>query len=151
MYMPKIYEELGKKVRTYRKTKEYSTAELAKKLDVSAGLINNIENSRNDVFRLELLLKLIQELDIPIEDILGLETLNIGNLNLDQSNNSLSIINLNLDSDVVQLLNHNVNLILRVFLNTALEYNCNKQSIEDISKCITNNLQVFRCIKKNIS
>jgi len=42
--MPKVYKELGEKVRIYRKAKNYSTAELAKKLDVSAGLVNNIDS-----------------------------------------------------------------------------------------------------------
>lgn len=61
---------LGEIIKINRKSKSYSTRELADKLNVSAGLINNIENAKNDVFKLELMINIIDELDIPIHEIL---------------------------------------------------------------------------------
>ncbi len=61
---------LGTIIKKYRNSKDYSTQDLADKLNVSAGLINNIENARNDVFKLELLMNVVKELDIPTREIL---------------------------------------------------------------------------------
>ncbi|MCY6354458.1 helix-turn-helix domain-containing protein [Clostridium sp. ZS2-4] len=61
---------LGAIIKKYRNFKDYSTKDLADKLNVSAGLINNIENARNDVFKLELLMNVVKELDIPTREIL---------------------------------------------------------------------------------
>lgn len=61
---------LGAIIKKYRNSKDYSTQDLADKLNVSAGLINNIENARNDVFKLELLMNIVKELDIPTREIL---------------------------------------------------------------------------------
>lgn len=42
---------LATNVKRRRKSYGYPTVDLARLLDVSAGLINNIENSKNDVFK----------------------------------------------------------------------------------------------------
>lgn len=62
-------KRLGIIVRKYRKLKKISTQELANKMGVSVGLINNIENSKNDVFKLRLLNMVISNLGIPVEEI----------------------------------------------------------------------------------
>lgn len=69
--MNKLTINAGNLIKYKRKVKGYSTQELAKLLDVSPGLINNIENAKTDTFNLELLYKISSTLDIPITDILS--------------------------------------------------------------------------------
>lgn len=69
--MNKLAINAGNLIKYKRKVKGYSTQELAKLLDVSPGLINNIENAKTDTFNLELLYKISSTLDIPITDILS--------------------------------------------------------------------------------
>ena len=69
--MNKLTINAGNLIKYNRKVKGYSTQELAKLLDVSPGLINNIENAKTDTFNLELLYKISSTLDIPITDILS--------------------------------------------------------------------------------
>ena len=69
--MNKLTINAGNLIKYKRKAKGYSTQELAKLLDVSPGLINNIENAKTDTFNLELLYKISSTLDIPITDILS--------------------------------------------------------------------------------
>lgn len=69
--MNKLTINAGNLIKYKRKVKGYSTQELAKLLDVSPGLINNIENAKTDTFNLDLLYKISSTLDIPITDILS--------------------------------------------------------------------------------
>lgn len=69
--MNKLVIDAGKLIKYKRKVKGYSTQELAKLLDVSPGLINNIENAKTDTFNIELLYKISSTLDIPVTDILS--------------------------------------------------------------------------------
>lgn len=69
--MNKLVIDAGKLIKYKRKVKGYSTQELAKLLDVSPGLINNIENAKTDTFNIELLYKITSTLDIPVTDILS--------------------------------------------------------------------------------
>jgi len=62
-------KSLGKLIKKYRNNKGYSTQLLAEKLDISAGLLNNIENARTDSFNLKLLNMIIKELDMPLEEL----------------------------------------------------------------------------------
>jgi transcriptional regulator with XRE-family HTH domain len=78
--MDSLYEKLSYTVRKHRKEKELSTHQLAANLHVSSGLINNIENAKNDVFKLDLLVSLLKELNIPAQDILSNELVTISNL-----------------------------------------------------------------------
>lgn len=88
IYMSTIQERLGLLVRKQRKSKGLSTQDLAKKLGVSSGLINNIENSKNDVFELELFMNLIKELNISIDNVF-VEAFKVNKLNM---HNTLEII-----------------------------------------------------------
>jgi transcriptional regulator with XRE-family HTH domain len=56
---------LGTIITEYRKSKSLTTQALAKKLNLSVGTINNIENGKSDFFKLEILFKLLYILDIP--------------------------------------------------------------------------------------
>lgn len=64
-----IYKVFGEKVREYRKKKDLTTLELAEQLNISSGLLNNIENGKSDSFQLELLNKMVQVLDVPIKEV----------------------------------------------------------------------------------
>ena len=61
---------LGEILKKYRKAYNYSTQQLADTLHVSAGLINNIENAKSDVFKLDLMCSMINELHIPTHEVL---------------------------------------------------------------------------------
>ena len=84
--MNTILINLGNLIRYSRKDKHFSTQELADKLKVSAGLINNIENAKNDSFNLELLLNLSSILNINILSFLLMQT-TTSNFNINISNN----------------------------------------------------------------
>lgn len=52
--MSKLINNAGNLIRSKRKEKGYSTQKLAKLLNVSPGLINNIENGKTDTFNKEI-------------------------------------------------------------------------------------------------
>lgn len=94
--MNKLTINAGNLIKYNRKVKGYSTQELAKLLDVSPGLINNIENAKTDTFNLELLYKISSTLDIPITDILSYNMDTILTSALD-NNPEMSYLKLNLE------------------------------------------------------
>ena len=94
--MNKLTINAGNLIKYNRKVKGYSTQELAKLLDVSPGLINNIENAKTDTFNLELLYKISSTLDIPITDILSYNMDTILTSALD-NNPEMSSLKLNLE------------------------------------------------------
>lgn len=146
--MAKIYEKLGNTVRKYRKANHYSTFDLADKLNISSGLVNNLENAKNDVFKLELLINLINELHIPVEELLQLDEINIRQIHI-KNNETLFIQKTENESEeTIEFINHHLNLILKSFLYTALEYSPNKEVIESISSDITTHLKTIRNLKQ---
>ena len=76
---------IGVKIRESRKKKGYSTGDLSDKLNVSVGLINNLENGRNDVFKIKLLTNICKELDIKVEELLEINEFKLVNLQIDNS------------------------------------------------------------------
>lgn len=147
--MSTIYKEIGEKIKKYRKAKHYSTAELAERLNVSAGFINNLENGRNDVFKIELLNNIMKELDIPLEELFQLQPINLRWLSIDTKQNNLLLHKLENDSpQEIDLINKYLNLIIRSFLATIEEYGCVLEAIEEISKSTTTHLEVIRNLKK---
>lgn len=69
--MNKLVIDAGKLIKYKRKAKGYSTQELARLLDVSPGLINNIENAKTDTFNIDLLYQISSILDIPVTEIIS--------------------------------------------------------------------------------
>jgi transcriptional regulator with XRE-family HTH domain len=134
--MYKIYDELGKKVRKYRKEKNYTTAGLAERLGISPGLVNNIENAKYDVFRLELLLLIVKELDVSLGELLQLSTLDVRNIDLKES--LLTSIETHVEDtpEDMEFCNHQLNLVIRSFLTTISEYGTTRGNIETISNHI---------------
>lgn len=144
--MAKIHEKLGITIKNYRKLKSYSNLDLAKKLGISVGLVSNLENAKNDVFKLELLNNLLKELDIPLEEIFDICPININNLDFIDNKICLST-NINENIDVLQSINYNSNLIIRNFLNTIYEYECDIETIEYISNHILHGLHTIKLLK----
>lgn len=69
--MKEVIANAGSIIRSKRKSKGLSTLELAHTLNISPGLLNNIENSKTDCFNLELLYSISNTLDIPVIDIIS--------------------------------------------------------------------------------
>ena len=96
--MNELLIKLGNLIRTNRKYKKYSTKELADKLQVSSGFINNIENAKTDSFNLTLLNNLSTTLEIDMIDFISL---NLNNSNLLSSN--FSIDNKNIEDKYIAI------------------------------------------------
>lgn len=71
-----LNKQLGNLIRSKRKYCGYSTQELADKIGISAGSINNIENAKTDTFNLKLLNDLSNALDIDLYLVLSQNTQN---------------------------------------------------------------------------
>ena len=71
-----LNKHLGNLIRSKRKYCGYSTQELADKIGISAGSINNIENAKTDTFNLQLLNDLSNALDIDLYQALSQNTQN---------------------------------------------------------------------------
>lgn len=69
--MKELIVNAGNVIKNKRKAKGLSTLELAHTLNISPGLLNNIENSKTDCFNLELLYSISNALDIPVTDIIS--------------------------------------------------------------------------------
>jgi len=94
-----MQQELGETIRNYRKQKGYTISQLTDKLDISTGLLSNIENGKTDFFQLNLLNNIIRELDIPLSELhlftksFPIEDLDINNMkNFNQIRPKLEII-----------------------------------------------------------
>ena len=71
-----LNKHLGNLIRSKRKYCGYSTQELADKIGISAGSINNIENAKTDTFNLQLLNDLSNALDTDLYLALSQNTQN---------------------------------------------------------------------------
>lgn len=71
-----LNKHLGNLIRSKRKYCGYSTQELADKIGISAGSINNIENAKTDTFNLKLLNDLSNALDTDLYLALSQNTQN---------------------------------------------------------------------------
>ncbi|WP_186431014.1 helix-turn-helix transcriptional regulator [Clostridium sp. BSD9I1] len=64
-----MQHQLGETIRKYRKQKCYTMAQLANKLEISIGLLSNIETGKTDSLQLNLLNNLVKTLDIPLSEL----------------------------------------------------------------------------------
>ena len=69
--MDSLINRIGIELKKARKEKGYSTEELSKKLNISAGKLNNIEHGKSDCFQLELANDINKSLGIDIYEICG--------------------------------------------------------------------------------
>lgn len=64
-----MQQQLGETIRKYRNIKGYTIKQLADKLNISIGLLSNIETGKTDSFQLNLLNNFVNELNIPISEL----------------------------------------------------------------------------------
>lgn len=89
--MKELIVNAGNLIKNRRKAKGLSTSELAHTLNISPGLLNNIENSKTDCFNLELLYSISNALDISVIDIISYDISNILNESLQINELSSSV------------------------------------------------------------
>lgn len=65
---------VGEIIKSKRKEKGYTLSEFAKLIEISPGYLSQIENGRKTNPKLEIVLRIIHELDISIEMLLGIES-----------------------------------------------------------------------------
>ena len=68
---------VGEIIKSKRKEKGYTLSEFAKLIEISPGYLSQIENGRKTNPKLEIVLRIIHELDISIEMLLGIESVRI--------------------------------------------------------------------------
>lgn len=66
--------KVGEIIKAKREERGWSLAEFAKRIGISTGYLSQIENGRKTNPRLDILLRIIHELDIDIQMLLGIES-----------------------------------------------------------------------------
>lgn len=128
-----LNKHLGNLIRSKRKYCGYSTQELADKIGISAGSINNIENAKTDTFNLKLLNDLSNALDI---DLYLALSKNIQNKNY-------SFNNLNPTEDIS---NKHDELLYK--LTSLINSNTNKINIAILLDKLINEINYFYTLTK---
>lgn len=68
--------KFGEIIKAKREEKKFSLIDFAKVVGISAGYLSQLENGRKANPKLEIVLKIIKELDIDIDMLLGIESTN---------------------------------------------------------------------------
>ncbi len=128
---------VGEVIKSKREEKGYTLSEFAQMIEISAGYLSQIENGRKTNPKLDIILKIIHELDIDIEMLLGIEPTEDKYLSRIPSLLKLTLAkerNLNTlsDADVLRKINN--------FLNRVLE-----------SKYILENRELYNLFLEDIS
>lgn len=101
--MVKLFENFGKKIRDYRKLKNFSQEALAEKLDVTSKTISQWERGKSFI-KPESVNKLCEILQIQEEDLFTLPTSKTGNSFIDQLNDIALQISPARHKQVIQIL-----------------------------------------------
>jgi len=133
--MEDLIIRIGKLVKEKRLDKEYSTQELAEKLTVSAGLVNNIENGRTDTFNIALMEKLCSTLDIDVLSLLADRTAHISKL-------------LNNSHEIPENLSEQINRLTDEYIKVAINLNFNDKKLETILNKLIYELNYISEIEK---
>lgn len=128
-----LNKHLGNLIRSKRKYCGYSTQELADKIGISAGSINNIENAKTDTFNLKLLNDLSNALDIDLYLALSKNT----------QNKNYSFNNLNPTEDIS---NKHDELLYK--LTSLINSNTNKINIAILLDKLINEINYFYTLTK---
>ena len=128
-----LNKHLGNLIRSKRKYFGYSTQELADKIGISAGSINNIENAKTDTFNLKLLNDLSNALDIDLYLALSQNT----------QNKNYSFNNLNPTEDIS---NKHDELLYK--LTSLINSNTNKINIAILLDKLINEINYFYTLTK---
>jgi len=128
---------VGEVIKSKREEKGYTLSEFAKKIEISPGYLSQIENGRKTNPRLDIILRIIHELDIDIGMLLGIEPTEDKYLSRIPSLLKLTLArerNLNTlsDPDVLRKINHFLNRVLeaKYILENRELYNL---FLEDVS------------------
>ncbi len=128
---------VGEVIKSKREEKGYTLSEFAQMIEISAGYLSQIENGRKTNPKLDIILKIIHELDIDIEMLLGIEPTEDKYLSRIPSLLKLTLAkerNLNTlsDADVLRKINNILNRVLesKYILENRELYNL---FLEDIS------------------
>lgn len=135
---------LGETIRKYRKLKDYSTQYLANKLNISVGLLNNIENGRTDAFQLGLLNKIIDELEIPLSEIKIVS--DISYAPQVQSFEDSIVIEVQSCVQLDDLTCKYLKSIIKAYLNTLKFYNFDESKIKLLSEHLLNELSFSKSL-----
>lgn len=147
MSMSTIYKRFGTVVRKYRKIKKCSTQELAATLDVSTGLISNIENAKNDVFKLEILENLIRFLDIPIDDLTGIFPATIDSIKSSSKGNDIVIHIDDYFDGNIDLLTNSIRNILNTLFAVSKEFDNQAIIYKMLIPHLTHELETLRSVR----
>lgn len=138
-------EALGKIIKRYRNNQGYSTQLLAEKLNISTGLLNNIENARNDSFNLELLNMIIKELNIPISELQIFEESPIPTTFIENDFLELKIpLNCKIPSDKIK---DHIESLLQCYLNTITSSKFNENQLALINCHLLEELNFIKKLK----
>lgn len=121
---------IGNIIRSKRKEKNLTTAELAKNLNVSPGFINNLENGKSKLLDYEFINNLCNELDVSLIPFI---TSIFNNLSTEDSfilNKELLMNDDGQPSDIVDL---NFIKIKNYFIECISSNNYDEQFIEDLT------------------
>lgn len=128
--MHEIDITIGNIIRTKRKEKNLTTAELAKILNVSPGFINNLENGKTKLLDYEFINNLSSELDISLISFLTSIFNNLSTENSFILNKEVLANNDGQPSDIVDL---NLNKIKEYFIECISSNNYDEQFIENLT------------------
>jgi transcriptional regulator with XRE-family HTH domain len=146
--MSNIYERFGSIIRKYRKIQKYSTQEVATTLNISTGLVSNIENAKNDVFKLELLGNFIKLLNIPTDDLFEIFPATVESIKVDSKTNEIIIHMSHYFNANTHLLINSFERILNSLIDISKEFENEAVVYEVLIPHIINQLETLRLIKK---
>lgn len=127
--MDEIIVRIGKLIREKRLEKGYTVQKLADMLDVSIGLISNIENAKTDAFNLELLIKLCNILDISLFSFFS-QNISETKLLLDSNNTP---------KEIKQLYDR----ITNTFIEAAIKVNYDEKKLKLLTDKIVSEINFF--------
>jgi len=117
--MGNLIIRIGKLVKEKRLERDFSTQLLAEELDVSVGLINNIENGKTDTFNVVLMDKLCSTLGIDIISLLANKVDDVLDLH-------------NISRDIPVELSAYTEKLIHEYARAAIELNFNSSKLETL-------------------
>lgn len=124
-----MQQQLGQTIRKYRHKKGYTIIQLADKLEVSIGLLSNIEKGKTDSFQLTLLNNIVNELDIPLSE-----------LKLFPEPYPIEELNTNLSKDLNKI-KPSLQTLINAFITTSSALSFNESEADLIADMLINELK----------
>lgn len=146
--MSELNRTLGDIIKKYRKLRGYSTQAFSEKFDISCGLINNIEHDKSDFFKIDLLMNIIKELDIPLDEIRMLLKLSINKISPNSVKGEVNNILVEDDFEEVEYLNTYAESIIKSFCNAIHDYENRQEAAAIISAIILKTLESLQNLKE---